>query len=98
MVRVPVDQFNRVDCRLMRESIENARMKKQAIIALIGVAGTTDTGAIDPLTEIADLAQEFGIHFHVDAAWGGPTAFSRRYRHKLNGINRADSVIVDGHK
>src|SRR5580765_328200 len=98
LVRVPVDGFNRVDCRLMRAAVERARANRQAVIALVGVAGTTDTGAIDLLHEIADLAEEFGIHFHVDAAWGGPTLFSRRHQHKLKGIDRADSVIFDGHK
>lgn len=98
LVRVPVDQRNRVDCARMRSAIESARARNNAVIALIGIAGTTDTGAVDPLNELAELAQEFGIHFHVDAAWGGPTLFSRRHRHKLKGIERADSVIVDGHK
>ena len=47
---------------------------------------------------MADLAQELGCHFHVDAAWGGPTLFSSRYRHLLDGIERADSVTIDAHK
>jgi glutamate decarboxylase len=47
---------------------------------------------------MADLASEFGCHFHVDAAWGGPTLFSNRHRNLLDGIARADSVTMDAHK
>jgi glutamate decarboxylase len=67
-------------------------------LALVGIAGTTETGNIDPLEEMADLAQEIGCHFHVDAAWGGPTLFSERHRHLMSGIERADSVTIDAHK
>jgi glutamate/tyrosine decarboxylase-like PLP-dependent enzyme len=93
-----VDASNRVIPAKMRAAIEDARANRQAIIAVIGVAGTTDTGAIDPLLEIAQLAQEYGIHFHVDAAWGGPVLFSHQHRYKLQGITGADSVTIDGHK
>jgi len=47
---------------------------------------------------MADFTQELGCHFHVDAAWGGPTLFSDRYRSLLAGIERADSVTIDAHK
>jgi glutamate decarboxylase len=67
-------------------------------LSLIGLAGTTETGNIDPLEEMADLASELVCHFHVDAAWGGPTLFSETYRGLLRGIERADSVTIDAHK
>jgi glutamate decarboxylase len=68
------------------------------LLAIVGIAGTTETGHVDPLDELADVAKELGCWFHVDAAWGGATLFSDRYRHKLNGIERADSVTIDAHK
>jgi glutamate decarboxylase len=68
------------------------------ILAIVGVAGTTETGHIDPLSELADVALELGCAFHVDAAWGGATLFSNNYRHLLKGIERADSVTIDAHK
>src|SRR5262249_37385293 len=68
------------------------------VIAVVGVAGSTDAGAIDPLNEIADVAEEANAHFHADAAWGGPLLFSDEYRPRLAGIERADSVTIDGHK
>ncbi|MBF7071797.1 putative pyridoxal-dependent aspartate 1-decarboxylase [Glaciecola sp. MH2013] len=68
------------------------------LLAIVGVAGTTETGHVDPLDELADVAKELGCWFHVDAAWGGATLFSEQYRHKLAGIEKADSVTIDAHK
>lgn len=67
-------------------------------IAVVGTAGTTDFGAVDPLVEIAALARAYGAWFHVDAAYGGGLMLSGRYRHRLDGIGLADSVTVDFHK
>ena len=50
------------------------------------------------MSEIAEVAGEAGVHFHVDAAWAGPLLFSRRHKHQLTGIEQADSVTIDGHK
>jgi glutamate decarboxylase len=77
-----------------------ARLKSEGIrpLSLVGVAGTTETGNIDPLDELADLARELGCHYHVDAAWGGPTLLSSTYKGLLKGIERADSVAIDAHK
>ena len=68
------------------------------LLALVGIAGTTETGHIDPLDELADVAKQLGCWFHVDAAWGGATLFSERYRGKLTGIEQADSITLDAHK
>lgn len=98
LVKVPVGRRHRVDLAALRRSVAECRERGRLVLALVGVAGTTDSGAIDPLPEMADIAREAGVHFHVDAAWGGPVLFSRRHRHKLDGLERADSVTVDGHK
>ena len=68
------------------------------LLALVGIGGTTETGHVDPLDELADVARELGCWFHVDAAWGGATLFSETYRTRLKGIERADSVTIDAHK
>lgn len=68
------------------------------LLAIVGIGGTTETGHVDPLDELADVANELGCWFHVDAAWGGATLFSKQYRHRLQGIERADSVTIDAHK
>lgn len=65
---------------------------------VIASAGTVDTGAIDPLPEIADLCARYGAWFHVDGAYGGLFALCDEGRGKLRGIERADSVALDPHK
>jgi glutamate decarboxylase len=98
LLKVPVDTRGRMDVAAARRALNDARRNRQLVLALVGVAGTTDTGAIDPLAELADLAEQERIHFHVDAAWAGPLLFSPEHRGKLAGIERADSVTLDGHK
>ncbi len=61
-------------------------------------AGTTDVGAVDPLRDIADIASENGLWFHVDAAYGGAFALCEEGRERLAGIERSDSLILDPHK
>jgi len=95
---VPVDASGRVDLQALRRTLTTHRERGERVMAIVGVAGTTESGAIDPLGELACLASELGAHFHVDAAWGGPLAFSSRHRSLLAGIERADSITIDGHK
>ncbi|MBO0516476.1 pyridoxal phosphate-dependent decarboxylase family protein, partial [Streptomyces beijiangensis] len=65
---------------------------------VVATAGTTDTGQIDPIPEIADLCETHGAELHIDAAYGGPLLFSPAHRTKLTGIERAHSVTLDLHK
>jgi len=65
---------------------------------VIGIAGATSTGVIDPLAELAAVAQANNCWYHVDAAYGGTLAFSEKHRGKLRGIELADSVTFDPHK
>ncbi|MEL7406747.1 MAG: amino acid adenylation domain-containing protein, partial [Cyanobacteria bacterium J06558_2] len=82
----------------LREQICECRKNKLYILAIVGIAGTTETGEIDPLEAMGNIAQEFDIHFHVDGAWGGATIFSDQHRKKLEGIQQADSITICGHK
>jgi putative pyridoxal-dependent aspartate 1-decarboxylase len=82
----------------LRRALEKARDERSCVVSLVAIAGTTETGAVDPLDEMADLATEFKVPLHVDAAWGGPVLFSSKYARLLKGIERADSVTIDGHK
>lgn len=68
------------------------------VAALVATAGTTDRGAIDPLEALARITRLHGIHLHVDAAYGGVLLLSPTQRHRLRGIEHADSVTVDFHK
>ncbi|MEA3464807.1 MAG: putative pyridoxal-dependent aspartate 1-decarboxylase [Thermodesulfobacteriota bacterium] len=98
LIPVATDDNNRIDMRQLRNHCSRVQTEGKRILSLIGIAGTTETGNVDPLEEMADLAQELGCYFHVDAAWGGPTLFSDTHRWRLRGIERADSVIIDAHK
>ncbi|AJF07046.1 pyridoxal-dependent aspartate 1-decarboxylase PanP [Geoalkalibacter subterraneus] len=98
LVLVETDDRNRINMAALREQCRRIQDKGIRPLSLIGIAGTTETGNVDPLEEMADLAEEIGCHFHVDAAWGGPTLFSEKYRSLLKGIERADSVTIDAHK
>src|SRR3989440_7067521 len=67
-------------------------------IAWIATAGSVNTGAIDPLDDIATVCAKHGVWFHVDAAYGGPAILTDEYRAALAGLSRADSVALDPHK
>jgi glutamate/tyrosine decarboxylase-like PLP-dependent enzyme len=70
----------------------------ERVIAVVGTAGTTDLGAIDPLDALADRAEALGAWFHVDAAVGSGLTLSETHRRRLDGIERADSLTADLHK
>ena len=98
LVLVDTDDDNRIDLVDLKDRYRKLLKNKVRPLALVGIAGTTETGHVDPLDELADFAAEVGCHFHVDAAWGGPTLFSSTHRPLLRGIERADSVTIDAHK
>ncbi len=98
VVSVKTDANNKVDTAEMRRVLADLAERNIKVLAIVGVAGATETGNIDPLNELADLAEQQQCHFHVDAAWGGATLLSAKYRHLLAGIERADSVTIDAHK
>lgn len=98
IVSIPTDTNNKVDVSAMRQAALKLEQSNIKVMAIVGVAGTTETGNVDPLTELAELATELGCHFHVDAAWGGASLLSNKYRHLLKGIELADSVTIDAHK
>ncbi len=99
VIPVDVDAHHRLDVlKLNQKVIELKKNGRTGILAVVGIAGATETGIVDPLDDIADVCEDHGLHFHVDAAWGGPVMLSERYAHKLKGIERGDSVSIDGHK
>ena len=97
-IEIPAEENGRVRVEAMAEAITRARRDGKIPFALVGIAGTTVTGSIDPLPELAELAAREGLWFHVDAAYGGAIAFSDRLRPLLRGIERADSVTFNPQK
>lgn len=98
LIRVPTDSGGRMNVEVLRERIAESRAEGQTPLMVVATAGTTVFGAFDPLAEIADVARDEDLWFHVDGAWGGPAMFSDRMKPALVGIDRADSVTFDAHK
>jgi glutamate decarboxylase len=98
LIAVDVDPHQKMDLAALKKTILECRKKKIGVLAVVGIAGTTETGHVDPLKTMAEICHEFSIHFHVDGAWGAPTLFSEKHRGLLAGIELADSVVIDAHK
>ncbi|MDP1931372.1 MAG: putative pyridoxal-dependent aspartate 1-decarboxylase [Gammaproteobacteria bacterium] len=98
LVAVETDAHNKIRLDRLTERCDQLQKDGVRVMAIVGVAGSSETGNVDPLNAMADIAQERSIHFHVDSAWGGPTLFSHKHRRLLAGIERADSVTLDAHK
>ena len=94
VIWIPVDDRSRMRVDALADCLAALRTAGGHAVAIIGTAGTTDFGAIDPLAEIARLAEAAGAWFHVDAAYGGALLLSAQ-RDALRGIELADSVGVD---
>ncbi|NUS73534.1 MAG: aminotransferase class I/II-fold pyridoxal phosphate-dependent enzyme [Corynebacteriales bacterium] len=98
VLTVPVDADHRMDLARVAELLAELNTQQLIPAAIVATAGTTDFGAIDPLAELADLAERYGSWLHVDAAYGGGALFSPLLAPTLAGIERAHSVSLDLHK
>ncbi len=100
------EQMRSIECdNRMRMNIEILRQRIQIDLSeglrpfcVVGSAGTVNTGAVDPLNDIADVAAEFNLWFHVDGAYGAPGSLDPRKKALFAGLERADSVSLDPHK
>ncbi|MDT7545199.1 MAG: hypothetical protein QOE99_1309 [Actinomycetota bacterium] len=95
---VPTDDALRMDAQALRAMVHADRAAGQRPFLVVASAGTINTGAVDPLDAIADVAQQEGLWFHVDGAYGGFFQLTARGRAALQGIERADSITLDPHK
>ena len=95
---IPCDERQRMRVDLLREKIEADLNEGLRPFCVVGSAGTVNTGVVDPLSEIATIATEFDLWFHVDGAYGAPGVVDERKKHLFAGLERADSVSLDPHK
>lgn len=95
---IACDQQGRMRIDALRAAVERDLAEDVLPIAIVANAGTTNTGAIDPLAEIGAIAREFDIWFHIDGAYGLPGILDPRLADLYRGLELADSVIVDPHK
>lgn len=96
--KLPVRDDFTIDVDALREQIATDRRDGLSPFCVIGNAGTVNTGAIDPLDQLADIAKAEALWFHVDGAYGGLAASLAEKRNLYHGITRADSIALDYHK
>jgi aromatic-L-amino-acid/L-tryptophan decarboxylase len=96
--KVPVDDAWQLDPAALGELIADDARDGLTPVCVVASAGTTATGAVDPLDEVADIAGEHGLWFHVDGAYGAPAAAVSSQRERFRGMERADSLAIDAHK
>jgi L-2,4-diaminobutyrate decarboxylase len=98
IVRLPVNENRQIRPDLVRPCLAAAQQRGLTVFALVATAGTTQVGAFDPIDELADIAHEQNIWLHVDGAHGASLLLSDKLRHKLDGIEKVDSLTWDAHK
>jgi len=95
---IKTDEQFRMDTQMLEKQIEQDVLANKKPFLVIASAGTTDTGVVDPLDQIADICSSYNLWFHVDAAYGGFFMLVDELRDKFKGIKRADSLTIDPHK
>lgn len=98
IIKVPVDQEYRMKTELLETLYRHAENDGIKVLGVVGSAPTTSTGIYDDLEAIGIFCRQHDLWYHIDAAHGGPAAFSEKYRFLLNGCALADSITVDAHK
>lgn len=95
---IPVDDRLQMDVEALSRQILQDKAAGMAPFFVVATAGTTNAGVVDPIPRIAEVADQEGLWFHVDAAWGGAAVFVPELRPLLEGIERSDSLTFDTHK
>ena len=96
--KIETDETFHIRPDSLREQIKADRAAGRIPFCIIGIAGTTSTGVIDPLEDLHQIARDNECWYHIDAAYGGTLGFSAKHRSKLGGIELADSITFDPHK
>ena len=96
--RLPADDRFRIDPDALRDAVASDRADGRRPFCIIANAGTTNTGAVDPLPALATVADDEGLWLHVDGAYGAPAVVCERGQEQLAGLGRVDSLTMDPHK
>ena len=96
--KIPVDHHFKINLKALESAIRADLKNGLQPFCIIANAGTTNTGAVDPLDALADIAERFNLWFHIDGAYGALAALDPDTRPVFKGIERADSLVVDPHK
>jgi aromatic-L-amino-acid decarboxylase len=98
VVRVACDSEFRMRPDALHQAIDADRARGTRPLAVVATVGTTSSTAVDPVVEIAEIAKRHGIWLHVDAAYAGAAAIVPEFRWIMNGVESADSFVVNPHK
>ncbi len=95
---VPVDKFFRMDTTALKRQLDEDKNAGKRPFCVLATAGTTNTGAVDPLGDIATICHDYDMWMHVDAAYGGAAVICEKGKKVLKGLELADSITIDPHK
>lgn len=98
VIQIPTNESFEMDLSLLETQIQEDILEGFQPLMLVGTAGTTGLGAIDNLEACAEIAQKYGLWFHVDAAYGGAVIIPEKTKAWLKGIEKSDSITLDLHK
>jgi L-2,4-diaminobutyrate decarboxylase len=98
IIKVPTNDRYQMRTELLESLLENAKNQGVEVFCVVASACSTSTGSYDDLNAIADFCQQHNLWLHVDGAHGGAVVFSEKYKHLIDGLQQADSVIIDLHK
>ncbi|HLN63987.1 MAG TPA: aminotransferase class V-fold PLP-dependent enzyme [Symbiobacteriaceae bacterium] len=98
LVKIPGDDQYRMRPDLLEQAIKEDLARGYKPFAVVAVAGTTSTGAVDPLAEVGNICREYGLWMHVDAAYGGLYNLVDEIRPQVDDFNHADSIVINPHK
>lgn len=95
---IPEDKAFRMDTKALKKQLDRDKKNEKLPFCVMATAGTTNTGAVDPLREISAICKEENLWMHVDAAYGGASAICEKGKSALDGLELADSITIDPHK
>lgn len=98
IIKIPVDRNYKMNLQALNKKLTECKTENWHVLAIVGIAGTTDCGSLDPVSELARIACDENIHLHIDAAWGTSLLLSPLRYELLPDIDQADTITLDGHK